>query len=120
MTKETSAGDTIFHRIARKEIPADIVYEDELLVAFRDISPVASSHILIVPRKSIATINDLTDDDALLIGRMVLTARNIAKQEGISSDGYRVVINCGENGTQTVPQLHLHLIGGRRLGWPPG
>ncbi len=113
-------GVTIFHKIMRREIPADIVYEDEQVVAFRDVSPVAQTHILIVPKKTIASCNDISNNDSELIGHMVCRARDIALSEGIAESGYRLVFNCGEDGTQTVQQLHLHLIGGRRLAWPPG
>lgn len=113
-------GNTIFHKIMRREIPAEIVFEDERAFAFRDISPVAKTHVLIVPKRDIANCNDVTPADAELIGHLVLVAQQIAKIEGIAETGYRLVINCGEDGTQTVPQIHMHLIGGRRLAWPPG
>jgi len=112
--------DTIFGKIAAGEVPADIVYEDEYLVAFRDLSPQAPTHVLIIPRKSIPTLSDVADADAELIGRLFLAAAKIAKQEGIADDGYRAVINCNAAGGQTVYHLHVHLIGGRPLQWPPG
>jgi histidine triad (HIT) family protein len=113
-------ADTIFGRIARGELPADIVYQDDELVAFRDIGPQAPTHILIIPRKPIATLNDLTPEDAPLVGKLFLAAKRIAEQEGIAEDGYRVVINCNAGAGQTVFHLHLHLLGGRPMRWPPG
>jgi len=113
-------ADTIFGRIARGEIPADIVYQDDDLVAFRDIGPQAPTHILIIPRKPIPTLNDLTPEDAPLVGKLFLAAKRIAAQEGIAEAGYRVVINCNAGAGQTVFHLHLHLLGGRPLSWPPG
>lgn len=113
-------SDTIFGRIAAGEVPADIVYEDADLVAFRDLSPQAPTHILIIPRKPIQTLNDLEQADAELVGRLILGAAKVAKQVGIADDGYRVVVNCNAAGGQTVFHLHLHLLGGRPLQWPPG
>lgn len=113
-------SDTIFGRIAAGEVPADIVYEDTDLVAFRDLSPQAPTHILIIPRKPIPTLNDLEQADAELVGKLVLAAAKVAKQVGIADDGYRVVVNCNAAGGQTVFHLHLHLLGGRPLQWPPG
>ena len=113
-------SDTIFGRIAAGEIPADIVYEDADLVAFRDLSPQAPTHILIIPRKPIPTLNDLEQADAQLVGKLVLAAAKVAKQVGIAEDGYRVVVNCNAAGGQTVFHLHMHLLGGRPLQWPPG
>lgn len=113
-------ADTLFGRIARGELPADIVYQDDDLVAFRDIGPQAPTHILIIPRKPIATLNDLEPDDAPLMGKLLLAAKRIAEQEGIAEDGYRVVINCNAGAGQTVFHLHLHLLGGRPMRWPPG
>jgi histidine triad (HIT) family protein len=107
---------TIFSRIIARQIPADIVYQDELVTAFRDINPAASTHILIVPNKVIPTVNDLTEEDAPIAGRLLLVARKLAEQEGIAEDGYRIIINCNENGGQEVFHLHMHLIGGRPLG----
>jgi histidine triad (HIT) family protein len=112
--------DTIFGKIAAGEVPADIVYEDEHLVAFRDLNPQAPTHVLIIPRKSIATLNDAEDADAELIGRLFLAAAKVARQEGIAADGYRTVINCNAGAGQTVYHLHVHVIGGRPLQWPPG
>ncbi len=112
--------DTLFEKIVRREIPADIVYEDEDILAFRDIEPQAPVHILIIPKRRIPTLNDLAEDDADLIGRIILAARQIAEREGLSEDGYRLIFNCNEQGGQTVYHIHLHLIGGRKLDWPPG
>ena len=109
-------GDTIFHRIMRREIPADIVYEDDDLIAFRDIAPQAPVHVLFVPRVDIATMNDLQADQAEVVGRLVIAAAAYARREGFAEDGYRVVINCNEHGGQTVFQLHLHLLAGAPLG----
>ncbi len=107
---------TIFAKIIRGEIPADIVYQDERVTAFRDIDPVAPTHILIVPNKLIATVNDVTEDDKLLVGHMVFVAAQLARQEGIAEDGYRLIFNCNQHGNQVVFHLHLHLVGGRPLG----
>lgn len=113
------AEKTIFKRIIDGEIPADIVYEDDLVLAFRDISPKAPHHVLIIPRKEIPAVFDVTDDDEPILGRMLNVARKLGEQLGLS-DGYRCVINCGTDGGQEVPHLHLHLLGGRKLEWPPG
>ena len=112
--------ETIFDKIISKEIPSDIVYEDSEVLAFRDIAPQAPTHILIIPKKNIPTVNDLEKGDADIIGKLVLVASKIAKQENISEDGYRLVFNCNNDGGQTVFHIHLHLIGGRKLNWPPG
>ncbi len=113
--------NTIFHRIARREIPADILYEDSQVIAFRDINPVSSTHILVIPReKTIASLKDVEAADEALLGHMLLICSKLAKQMNIDEDGYRVVINCGENAGQAVFQLHFHLLGGRSFGWPPG
>lgn len=113
-------AETIFSKIIRKEIPADIVYEDDDLLAFRDINPQAPHHILIIPKKEISTVNDIVDEDAKLIGDMILRAKSIAFELGIAEDGYRLVLNCNRNGGQEVFHLHLHLLGGRQMHWPPG
>ena len=113
-------SDTIFGKIAAGEVPADIVYQDDDLVAFRDLGPQAPTHILIIPRKPIRTLNDLEEADAELVGRLFLAAAKVAKQVGIAEAGYRVVINCNAAGGQTVFHLHLHLLGGRPMQWPPG
>lgn len=112
--------DTIFGKIARGEIPADLVYEDDDLVAFRDISPQAPVHLLIIPRKPIPTLNDAGPEDAELIGKLFLAAARVAKQAGIAEQGYRTVVNCNAAAGQTVFHLHLHVLGGRPLQWPPG
>lgn len=110
---------TIFKRILDREIPADIIHEDDLCIAFRDVNPQAPTHILVIPRKEIRSLADLTDDDQALVGHLMLTAAQLAKQLELA-DGYRTVINCGPNGGQTVDHLHIHVLGGRRLQWPPG
>ena len=107
---------TIFSQIIRGEIPAEIVYQDDLVTAFRDINPSAPVHVLIVPNKIIATVNDLTEEDEPIAGRMLLVAKKVAEQEGVAEDGYRLIINCNEHGGQEVFHLHLHLLGGRPLG----
>lgn len=111
--------DCLFCKIINKEIPADIIYEDEHVVAFNDISPQAPTHALIIPRKHIATLNDIKDEDEALVGHMVKTAATIAKQLGFDEDGYRTVFNCNPHGGQTVYHIHLHLLGGKPMGWPP-
>ncbi|NCT68101.1 MAG: histidine triad nucleotide-binding protein [Rhodanobacteraceae bacterium] len=112
--------DTLFAKIIRREIPADIVYEDDAVLAFRDINPQAPMHVLFVPKTPIATLNDLGEADAPTVGRLVLAAANYAKAQGVADDGYRVVMNCNRNGGQTVFHLHLHLLAGRAMHWPPG
>jgi histidine triad (HIT) family protein len=107
---------SLFSKIIRGELPGDILYQDELVTAFRDINPAASTHVLIVPNKFIPTVNDLTDDDEQIAGRMLIVARKLAEQEGIAEDGYRLIINCNRDGGQEVYHLHMHLIGGRPLG----
>jgi histidine triad (HIT) family protein len=113
-------SDTIFGKIAAGEIPADIVYQDEDLVAFRDVNPQAPTHILVIPRKPIPTLNAVEPEDAELIGKLFLAAAKIASQEGIAEQGYRTIVNCNAGAGQTVYHLHLHVIGGRPLRWPPG
>ncbi|MEH0761845.1 purine nucleoside phosphoramidase [Vibrio sp. 16] len=110
------AEETIFSKIIRKEIPADVVHQDDLVTAFRDINPRAPSHILIIPNKLIPTVNDVADEDEALMGRMFVVARNLAKQEGIAEDGYRLIVNCNSHGGQEVYHIHMHLVGGRPLG----
>jgi histidine triad (HIT) family protein len=107
---------SIFSKIIAGEIPGDIVYRDELVTAFRDINPQAPTHILIVPNKEIATVNDVTEVDELTMGRMMLAAKKIAEQEGIAETGYRLIVNCGKHGHQEVFHVHMHLVGGRPLG----
>ena len=108
--------DTIFSKIARGEIPADIVYRDDLVTAFRDIHPLAPTHVLIVPNHVIPTLADATAEDEAVLGRMLRVAADVAAAEGIADDGYRVMINCRDHGGQEVYHLHLHLLGGRPLG----
>lgn len=107
---------TVFSKIVQGESPAEILYQDELVTAFRDISPQAPVHILVVPNHVIGTMNDLTESDQELAGRMLLVASRLAREEGIAEEGYRIIINCNRHGGQTVYHLHLHLIGGRPLG----
>ena len=115
-----SSSDCLFCKIVAGEIPADIVFETDKVIAFRDINPQAPTHVLIIPRKHIPTINDLQSGDADEIGHLFLAAKAIAVQEGIDDAGYRVAMNCNEAAGQTVFHLHLHLLGGRQLAWPPG
>jgi histidine triad (HIT) family protein len=112
-------ADNIFLKVIRKEIPARIVHEDEQCLAFHDINPQAPVHVLIIPRKEIRTHDDLQPADAALIGHLHLVAVDLAKKLGLT-DGYRLVISCKEQGGQVVPHLHMHLLGGRDMGWPPG
>lgn len=112
--------ETIFAKIIRREIPADIVYEDEQVLAFRDINPQAPTHVLIIPKEEIPTVNDLSAEHKSLAGHMMTVAAQIAAEEGIASDGYRLVFNCNPMGGQEVYHLHLHLLGGRQMQWPPG
>ena len=109
-------ADTIFHKIMRREIPADVVYEDDAVIAFRDIAPQAPVHVLFVPKVDYATINDVPEDDAVVIGRLATAAARYAKREGFAEDGYRIVMNCNADGGQTVFQIHLHLLAGAPLG----
>ena len=111
--------DTIFSKIIRREIPADIVYEDDLCLAFRDITPQAPTHILVIPKKPIPKLADANEEDKTVLGHLLFAVKKIADQESLEK-GYRVVINTGEDGGQTVFHLHLHLLGGRSLAWPPG
>lgn len=112
------SADCLFCRIVRKEIPASIVAEDEHSVAFRDIGPQAPTHVLVIPRQHVSTLDDV--EDPLLVGRLMTMAAEIARQEGIVEGGYRTVVNTNANGGQTVFHLHVHVLGGRRLTWPPG
>lgn len=111
---------TLFQKIADKEIPAAIIYEDELCVAFRDIAPAAPVHVLLIPRKPIPSIADATAEDAALLAHLMLKVGDIARAEGLAEGGFRTVLNTGVDGGQTVPHLHIHIIGGRSLQWPPG
>jgi histidine triad (HIT) family protein len=111
--------ETIFSKIIRREIPADIVYEDDLALAFRDVHPQAPIHILVIPKKAIAKLADAESGDHALMGHLLLTVKRVAELVGLT-DGYRVVINTGPDGGQTVYHLHLHILGGRQMSWPPG
>ncbi|MDR3183403.1 MAG: histidine triad nucleotide-binding protein [Planctomycetaceae bacterium] len=113
------ADKTIFKRIIDGEIPAEVVYEDNLCMAFRDVNPQAPVHILLIPKKEIASLNDLTDEDTPLLGHLYAVVRRLAKELGLES-GYRLVTNCGSDGGQTVYHLHFHILGGRPLSWSPG
>ncbi|MFC0337273.1 histidine triad (HIT) family protein [Kushneria avicenniae] len=111
---------TIFSRIINREIKADIVYEDDDILAFNDVNPQAPVHVLIIPKKEIATLNDLTEVDAEVVGKLHLAAAKIARDKGFAEEGYRVVMNCNEKGGQSVYHIHLHLMGGRQMSWPAG
>ncbi|CCQ10656.1 Bis(5'-nucleosyl)-tetraphosphatase (asymmetrical) [Pseudoalteromonas luteoviolacea B = ATCC 29581] len=111
--------ETIFTKIIAREIPADIVYEDEQSLAFRDINPQAPFHVLVIPKTPIATINDINSDNAALVGHLYVVAAKLAKEFGFAKDGYRVVMNCNEHGGQTVYHIHLHVLAGKAMGWPP-
>jgi histidine triad (HIT) family protein len=115
-----SEENCLFCRILAGDIPADIVYESDTAIAFRDINPQAPTHVLIIPRKHIATINDIENDDQAIVGSLYSAAREIAAAQGIADVGYRAVMNCNEAAGQTVFHIHLHLLGGRALTWPPG
>ena len=115
-----SDPDCLFCKIASGDIPADIIFEDDFSVAFRDINPQAPTHVLVIPRRHIPTINDLSADDTADIGRLYLAAGKIAAEEGFAEPGYRVVMNCNAAAGQTVFHVHLHLLGGRQFNWPPG
>ena len=112
--------DCLFCRIVTGDVPADIVYESDDVIAFRDINPQAPTHVLVIPRKHVATINDLEEEDAGLVGKLYLAAKVIAAAEGIADVGYRTVMNCNEGAGQSVFHIHLHVLGGRPLNWPPG
>lgn len=112
--------DCLFCKMVAREIEPDVVYEDDDVLAFRDINPQAPVHILIIPKRHISTLNDLGEEDVPLIGRLSVAAATIARQEGIAEDGYRTLINTNREGGQVVFHVHMHLVGGRRMGWPPG
>ena len=112
--------DCLFCKIVAGDIPADIIYESESAIAFRDINPQAPTHVLVIPRQHIATINDLDEADRSLVGDLYLAAQQIAAEEGIADSGYRAVMNCNEGAGQSVFHIHLHVLGGRALTWPPG
>lgn len=114
------ADTTLFQKIAAREIPADIIYEDDLCLCFRDINPQAPIHLLIVPQKPIVRIAEAASDDRQILGHLLLTAQTVAKQEGFADSGFRTVINNGPDGGEEVPHLHLHILAGRKLTWPPG
>lgn len=116
MNKNTIAEETIFSKIIRQEIPTPLLYQDDLVTAFRDISPQAESHILIIPNKLIPTVNDVEEQDELALGRLFTVAKKLAKEEGIAEDGYRLIMNCNQHGGQEVYHIHLHLVGGEPLG----
>jgi histidine triad (HIT) family protein len=111
--------DTIFGKIIRKEIPADIVYEDDLALAFKDVSPQAPVHILVIPKKPIPKLADASPEDQALMGHLLIIAKKVAEEAGLTN-GYRIVINTGADGGQTVYHLHIHILGGRQMKWPPG
>ncbi|XP_050359139.1 adenosine 5'-monophosphoramidase HINT1-like [Nymphalis io] len=113
-------GDTIFGKILRKEIPAKFVYEDDQCVAFNDVNPQAPTHILVIPRKPISQLSKAEDDDEQLLGHLLIVARKVAAQQGLDKSGFRLVINDGKNGAQSVYHLHIHILGGRQMQWPPG
>lgn len=112
--------DCIFCQIIAREIPSEIVYEDEQVLAFRDINPAAPVHILVIPKKHIPTIADITEEDLELMGRIHMVIKQLAEEQGVAESGYRVVANCRESATQSVFHVHFHLLGGRSFGWPPG
>lgn len=112
--------DCLFCKMVEREVEPDIVYEDDHVLAFNDIDPKAPTHILIVPKKHIATLNDIEEADLALIGRLQFTAAKLAKQQGFAENGYRVVMNCNEDGGQSVYHIHMHLMGGRHFTWPAG
>jgi histidine triad (HIT) family protein len=115
-----TSQDCLFCKILAGDIPAELIYESDTAVAFRDINPQAPTHVLVIPRKHIATINDIEDDDAAIVGSLYVAAREIAAAEGIAEDGYRAVMNCNKGAGQSVFHIHLHVLGGRQLNWPPG
>ncbi len=114
----TDSDSCLFCRIVRKEIPASVMWEDEQALAFRDIDPKAPTHVLVIPKRHFASLNETTD--AALLGHLMLAAREIAEGEGLAQSGYRLVVNTGAEAGQTVAHVHLHLLGGRRMKWPPG
>ena len=111
---------TIFKRIIDKEIPVALLFEDDLCLAFRDINPQAPTHVLVIPKKEIPSLENLADEDQALLGHLWIVIRNLARELGLSEAGYRVVANCGRDGGQSVDHLHFHILGGRPLAWPPG
>ena len=113
-------SDCLFCKIVNKEIPSDIVYENEHVLAFNDINPIAPVHILIIPKEHIPTLNDLEENHTQTMGELFLAAKALASKKGLSDSGYRTVFNCNKDAQQTVFHIHLHLIGGRKMTWPPG
>lgn len=113
-------SDCLFCKIRQGEIPADIIFENDDVLAFNDVNPQAPVHLLIIPKKHISTVNDMTDDDQLIMGKLFSAAKAIAKQKGVSDDGYRLVVNCNEKAGQTVFHIHMHMLADRALTWPPG
>ena len=113
-------SDTLFSKIINRQIPADIIYEDADVLGFKDINPEAPVHVLFVPKREIATLNDAKDADALLLGKLMLAASGYAREQGFAENGYRVVMNCNADAGQSVFHIHLHLLAGRKLSWPPG
>ena len=111
---------TLFEQIINREVPAQIIYEDDRCVAFRDINPQAPIHVLVIPKKAIPRLGEATDSDETLLGHLLLTAAEVAKREGIAENGYRLVVNQGWHAGESVPHLHLHVLGGRQMKWPPG
>lgn len=111
---------SVFQKIIDREIPAEIVFEDDLALAFKDVQPQAPVHILVIPKKPIKSLSEMTEGDSLLLGHLMWVCKQVADQQGLAEDGYRVVTNIGSHGGQSVFHLHLHLLGGRPLSWPPG
>lgn len=115
MSASANDMNCLFCKISQKDIPADIVFENDEVVAFRDLHPQAPVHILVIPKKHISSINEITEEDELLVGKLVITAKKLAKEQGIDENGFRVIMNCNQHGGQTVFHIHLHLLGGRQL-----
>lgn len=113
-------ADCIFCKMVAREIDTEVVYESDSVFAFRDVNPQAPVHVLVIPKRHVATLDELSDDDTPIAGELMLAASEIARQEGLTADGYRVVSNCGEHGGQSVFHIHLHVLGGRQMRWPPG
>jgi histidine triad (HIT) family protein len=111
---------TLFEQIINREVPAQIIYEDDQCLAFRDINPQAPTHVLVIPKKAIPRLEEATDSDEPLLGHLLLTAAEVAKREGIAQNGYRLIVNQGWHAGESVPHLHVHVLGGRQLKWPPG
>ncbi|MFC2991242.1 MULTISPECIES: histidine triad nucleotide-binding protein [Halomonas] len=110
----------LFCKIINREIPAEIVFEDDEVLAFEDIAPQAPTHLLVIPKRHVATLNDLEESDQALVGRLPIVAARLARERGFADEGYRVVMNCNDDGGQTVYHIHMHLMGGRRFTWPAG